>query len=182
MKKLTNNALAYAINCFLNTDCWTAEQVKVWRDQLDSGSCPGIQSNPGVRSLCGTEDTPVILGDEYSDVGFQQFLSGFDGQNFVFDDISLLSVFCSAFIGAGVDRVDGFIMIYQAEDHSAKTILQDESWLQKVEFRIGGAEEYNAFEDMVNTLWNIYGDWGWCPNVHIEINNVLGTDDWFYQN
>ena len=178
IQKLSNNVLAYAINHWLNTDCWTESQVAEWREQyLDNDYRPGISTND--RGL----DFPCIDGEEHSNLEFLWFVeSNYSKINFKFDDMGLLSNFCSIFLGNKVDRVDGFILVYNAEtDVTPETVMEDGSALQKIEFRIGGAEEYNAFEDFINVLWNIYGDWGWCPNLHIEINHVLGDEDWFFK-
>lgn len=177
IQKLSNNVLAYAINDFLNTDCWTEEQVAEWREEyLDRDYLPGIRTDDHGM------DFPCIEGEEHSSLDFLWFVEAkYSEIRFKFDDMGLLSNFCAIFIGNKVDRVDGFIVVYNAEGQSVETVLADESWLQKIEFRIGGAEEYNAFEDFINVLWNIYGDWGWCPNLHIEINHVLGSPDWFFK-
>lgn len=176
IKNLSNAALSYVINCWLNTDCWFDEQVKDWRDKLDAGYRPGIRTDEHGK------DYPCIEGEEHESLSFLWFVrDNFDGKKFTFNEISLLGIFCATFIGCGISSVTVNVMAYPDETGTViDAVKEDGSHFQRFDFQITGAEEYNALEDFVTVLHNMYADWGNCVAWHIETTGFeVDEEDWF---
>jgi hypothetical protein len=172
---MSDAAIAYSLNCFLNTDCWYDEQVKTHRKHINSGYIPAITTDE--RGV----DTPAMTKEKGN--SFMTFVNdNYDGEVFTFDEISLFGIFCSQFIGNGLDSIHVNVMVYHDDEGVIESaVMEDGSWFQRFDFQVTGAEEYNALEEFVGVLHELYLDWGHTPKWHIATTKLDSYQPgWFF--